>query len=353
MMWKNYLKISLRSILRNKKISLINVFGLATGIASSLIIFAYANNELNYDKFHKNKDFIYRITSHLNMGNNNMTLAMSTPVLGQTIKDEYPEVTDYVRIRKNNEFKLKINDQYFAEKNLFYADSTFFNVFTYKLAVGNPKTVLNAPFSILLSKEKAEKYFGKVNPIGQKLIINNEDEYTVTGLLENIPNNTQIYCEFLISYNTIDAKNKLAGNANHAGFMKFQDDYVYILTEPNVDIDKISKKMNLLVDENVPEHFKAMYDISLMPLNDIYFSEGITGDLEPTGNKKYIKIFLTISGILILIAAINFMNLSTSRYIHRVKEVGMRKVFGAYRKHLIFQFIGESMIITLIALIID
>jgi putative ABC transport system permease protein len=286
-MWKNYLKISLRSILRHKKISLINVFGLAAGIASSFIIFAYANNELSYDKFHKNRDSIYRITTHLNMGNNNITLAMSTPALGQTIKDEYPEISNYVRIRKNNEFELEINEQVFSETNLFYADSTFFDVFTYKLTQGNPKTVLNAPFSILISKDKAKKYFGNGNPIGKKIRINDEDEYTITGILEDIPNNTQIFCEFLISYNTIDAKNKLAGNTNHAGFMQFQDDYVYLLTEPNVDIEKISEKMNLLVDENVPEHFKSMYDISLMPLKDIYFSEDISGELEPTGNKKY------------------------------------------------------------------
>jgi putative ABC transport system permease protein len=228
----------------------------------------------------------------------------------------------------------------------------FFNVFTYKLAVGNPKTVLNAPYSILLSKEKAKKYFGDKNPVGQKLIIDNEDEYTVTGILDDIPLNTQIFCEFLISYNTIDAKKKLAGTFNNDNFMEFQDDYVYILTEPNINIEEISEKMNALVDENVPDHFKPIYDISLIPLKEIYFSEETSGSLEPVGNKKYIWIFLTISGILVLIAAINFMNLSTSRYMHRVKEVGMRKVFGALRKHLIYQFIGESMIITLIALII-
>ena len=351
-MWKNYLKISLRSILKHKKISLINIFGLAAGIASSLIIFAYVSNELSYDKFHKNKDLIYRVTTHFNMGNNSITLAMSTPALGQTIKEEYPEVKNYVRIRKTEEFKLEINEQTFNEKNLYYADSTFFDVFTYKLAMGDPKTVLSAPYSILLSKEKAKKYFGDTNPVGQKIKIDDEDEFTVTGILDDIPFNTQIYCEYLISYSTIDAKKKLAGTYNSGNFMEFQDDYVYILTEPNIDLEKISKKMNELVDENVPDHFKPIYDISLMPLHDIYFSEDLTGGLEPVGNKKYIWIFLTISGILVLIAAINFMNLSTSRYMHRVKEVGMRKVFGASRKHLIYQFIGESMIITLIALFI-
>ncbi|MBU8892769.1 MAG: ABC transporter permease [Bacteroidales bacterium] len=351
-MWKNYLKISLRSILKHKKISLINIFGLAAGIASSLIIFAYVNNELSYDKFHKNKDSIYRITTHFDMGNNSITLAMSTPALGQTIKEEYPEVTNYVRIRKNENFNLKINDLDFSEKGLYYADSTFFNVFTYKLAIGDPKTVLSAPYSILLSKEKAKKYFGDQNPIGQKLIINGEDEFTVTGILDDIPFNTQIYCEYLISYNTIDAKEKLAGTYNQGGFMQFQDDYVYILTLPDTDIKNLSQKINDLVDENVPDHFKPIYNISLMPLTDIYFSKDISGELEPVGNKKFIWIFLSISGILVLIAAINFMNLSTSRYMHRVKEVGMRKVFGAFRKHLIYQFIGESMIITLIALII-
>lgn len=351
-MWKNYLKISLRNILRNKKISLINIFGLAAGIASSLIIFAYANNELSYDKFHKNKDSIYRITTHFYMGNNNITLAMSTPILGQTIKEEYPEVSNYVRIRKEEEFSVEVDDKTFNEKDLYYADSTFFDVFTYKLAVGDAKTALNAPYSILLSEEKAKKYFGEDNPIGKKIIINDEDEYTVSGILETIPLNTQIFCEFLISYNTIDAKSKLAGVSNNDGFMQFQEDYVYILVEPNANIEKLSLKMNVLVDENVPENFKSIYDVSLIPLKEIYFSEGTHGELEPTGNKKYIMIFLTISGILVLIASINFMNLSTSRYMHRVKEVGMRKVFGAYRKHLIFQFIIESMIITIIALII-
>jgi len=286
------------------------------------------------------------------MGNNSITLAMSTPALGRTIKEEYPEVKDYVRIRNIEEFKLAINDQVFNETNLYYADSNFFNVFTYKLAIGDPETVLSAPYSILLSKEKAKKYFGDKNPIGQKLIIDDEDEFTVTGILDDIPFNTQMYCEYLISYNTIDAQKKLAGTYNTGNFMEFQDDYVYILVEPNSDIENISEKMNALVDENVPDHFKPIYDVSLISLNDIYFSEDISGSLEPVGNKKYIWIFLTISGILILIAAINFMNLSTSRYMHRVKEVGMRKVFGALRKHLIYQFIGESMIITLIALII-
>ncbi len=351
-MWKNYLKISLRSILKHKKISLINIFGLAAGIASSLIIFAYVNNELSYDKFHKNREQIYRVTTHFNMGNNSITLAMSTPALGQTIKEEYPEVKDFVRIRKTEEFKLEINDQIFNEKNLYYADSSFFDVFTYKLAIGDPKTVLSAPYSILLSKEKAEKYFSDQNPIGQKLIIDDEDEFTVTGILDDIPFNTQIFCEYLISYNTIDAKKKLAGTYNNGNFMEFQDDYVYILVNPNTDIKNRSEKMNALVDENVPDHFKPIYDISLMPLSDIYFSKDVAGSLDPEGNKKYIWIFLTISGILVLIAAINFMNLSTSRYMHRVKEVGIRKVFGALRKHLVYQFIGESMIITLIALFI-
>lgn len=351
-MWKNYLKISFRSITKHFKISLINIFGLTAGIAGSLIVFTYVNNEISYDKFHKNKDQIYRITTHLNMGNNNFTLAMSTPALGQQIKDEYPEVKNYVRIRNNREFNLKINNESYAEKNLFYADSTFFDIFTYKLSIGNPETVLNAPFSILLTEAKAKKYFGNENPIGKKIIINDEDEFTVTGILKDIPETTQIYCEFLTSYSTIDAKNKLAGNPQQSSFMRFQDDYVYILTEPITDIENLTEKMNLLVDENVPDHLKPVYNVSLMPLKDQYFSEGISGELEPIGNKRYIWIFLTITIILIAIAAINFMNLSTSRYTHRIKEVGMRKVFGAYRKHLIFQFIGESMIITLIALVI-
>ncbi len=351
MMWKNYLKISVRSILKNKKISLINIIGLAAGLASSLIIFAYVNNELSYDKFHKNYESIYRINTNLKMGNNEINLAMSTPTLGKTMSEEYPEITTYTRIRKTNEFTLNIDEKSFDEKDLFYADSTFFDVFTYKVINGDPEEILNAPFSILLSEQKAKKYFGNDNPIGKKLIID-EHEYTVTGILEDIPLNTQMYCEFLISYNTLDAIDKLAGITPQGGFMKFQDDYVYLLVKPESDLQKLSEQMNILVDENVPEHFKPMYNVSLMPLKDIYFSKDVTGELEPIGNKKYIWIFLTISGILILIAAINFMNLSTSRYMHRVREVGMRKVFGAHRKHLIYQFMGESMTITLIALII-
>lgn len=350
-MWKNYLNISFRNILKHKKISLINIFGLAAGIASSIIIFAYVNNELSYDKFHKNKDDIYRVTTHLNMGDRSIILASATPALGQQLKDEYPEIKNYVRLRLTEEFSLKVNNQKFEEKNLFYADSTFFDIFTYKLAVGNPKKVLNAPFSILLSEELAIKYFGNENPIGKKLKINNKDEFTVTGILKNIPKNTQIFCEYLASYSTIDAKNKQAG-ITQAGFMQFQGDYVYLHTKPNINIEQISEKINALVDENVPDHFKPIYNISLTPLKDLYFSEGISGEHGPVGNKEYIWIFLIITGILVLIAAINFMNLSTSRYIHRVREVGMRKVFGAYRKHLVFQFIGESMIITIIALII-
>jgi putative ABC transport system permease protein len=125
-MWKNYLKISFRSIIKHKKISIINIIGLAAGIASSLIIFAYVSNELSYDKFHKNKDNIYRVTTHFNMGNNSITLAMSTPALGKTITEAYPQVTDYTRVRKTNEFKLEINNQIFNEENLYYADSSFF-----------------------------------------------------------------------------------------------------------------------------------------------------------------------------------------------------------------------------------
>ena len=344
-MLKNYLIIALRNLYKNKLYSFINIIGLSLGIAGSLIILVYVSNQLSYESMHKNADNIVRVSVGLGNG---MVLAGAMPGIGPAAVDEIPGINASVRFRKFDNAKIKTEDKNFLEDNFFFADSNVFNVFTFPFLEGNPDNALTDPNSIVISKKIAQKYFGSVDAIGKNIVLNDKYNFTVTGVIKDVPANTYLRCDFIAPYSkAIDIFNI------KQMWMQWGQDFTFLYLKNKIPPAKLESKLGRLLTDHTNENFGKMLNISVLPLRDIYLKSDMMGELGPTGNIKSIYIFTSISFLLLLIACLNFINLTTARSLRRSKEVGLRKVLGANRFGLIKQFWGESVIITLFAVLIS
>lgn len=346
----NYFKVAIRTILRQKGYSFINIFGLAAGVACCILIIVWVNNELSYDGFHEKSDRIFRVYGDLTLGGS----LRSAPIVGAPVapalKQAFPEVESTVRMLPFDAITAKYGDREFREENVFYADNSIFEVFTFPLINGNPTTALTTRYSIVLTEQKARKYFDEENPLGKMLRFSDGRVYAVTGVMKDVPPNSHFTFDILCSYETWAIWNEEAarswGNMNQSA---------YILAAPGVDYRSLEKKIESVVDENIGSRLKtvgASFKIGLQPLSQIHLFSNFENDPAKTGNVVYVYLFSGVALVVLLIACINFINLSTARYSNRALEVGIRKTLGASRKSLITQFLGETVLVTFFAVIL-
>jgi len=349
-MFRNYLKIAIRNIRKHKGYAFINIAGLSIGMACCILIVAYIITELSYDKYNENADRIYRIGAEVNMGGFTGTLAISNAPVGPVLHEDYPEVLNAVRIRPISKRFVKFEDREFYEEQVLYADNSIFDIFTFPMIKGDPKTALVTAYSVVLTDETAKKYFGNGDPIGKVLKFNNQDDFTVTGVVENIPRNSHFTFDMLCSFETFFARNKQA-RENWFNFNL----YTYLLLPESYSFQELENKFPALVDKYMGKILKALggeLKYFLQPLTSIHLHSNLENELSGNGNILYVYIFAAIALFILFIACINFMNLATARSATRAKEVGMRKVIGAHKRELIRQFLGESIIYSFISLLI-
>lgn len=344
-MFRNYLKIAFRQLTKHKGFSIINISGLALGMTACLLMLMFVVNETSYDNFHPNKDRIFRVITDWGKEGSRMKFAGAMPAIAPTLNEEVPEVEVAARVRRMT--KTVITDaenQAVKEDNAFYGDPEIFDIFNWSLLEGDKSSVLDEPYSVVLSHKIARKYFGSNDAIGQILTINNSP-YKITGVMKDFPANTHLNCEILVSYTTVEA----LGEYPDKPWNVWGDDYNYIVLKENVPAENIHEKLNRLLIKNAGDWYRGRMDLIPQPLSAIHWDNESRGDIGPKGNYLYVYLFLSASILVLLIACFNFMNLSTSRYVDRMKEVGVRKVVGANRQQLIYQFLVESTLVALIA----
>ncbi|GAB3343788.1 ABC transporter permease [Marivirga atlantica] len=361
-MLKNYLKIAWRNIRKHKLYSVINVVGLSVGVACTLIISLFVIQEMSYDSFHKNSENIYRTTRDITVGDNYYHFAVSPAPLGPALLEEVPEVKKSVRLRNVGTMVVKrpVAQQSFKEVSLVCADSGFFDLFTFNLLEGQSKEQLKLPFTMAISNTVAKKYFPNESPIGKTLILDGEDEYQITGVFGDMPVNSHLQFDFVMSMSSIpdQAQNTNWTSNNFFTYFEIRED-----ADPKAVIAKINEMadkevavvLQQYMDGKTLEEFRAegnSMDFALQPLEDIYLTSDFTFDIGKTGNRSYVVLFGFIAVFIIVLACINFMNLSTARSTHRAKEVGVRKVLGSVKMNLINQFLTESILISLVSFIL-
>jgi len=352
-MFKNYLKIAWRNVLKNKGYAAINIGGLAIGLACCLMIAHYVQNEYSFDTYHEKVENIYRVVHHSSPDNLADRWIWGNAPVGPALKSDFPEVLEKVQFSGRSDILLKNGQNVFQEGDTFYADASVFGVFSWPLQKGNPKTALEAPYSIVLTATTAKKYFGNEDPIGKPIEgiggRANDGTYTVTGVMEDIPANSHFRFDALMSMSSFEQSRP--GIFDAWGYVDF---YTYFLVSENFDQKAFQTKMPDFLDKHIDaeEREAYYYNLSFEPLNEVYLHSKAARQPGVTGSLGNIYIFIVIGLFILVVASINFMNLATARSLERAKEVGIRKVIGADRKGLIYQFLGESLIMVLLASIL-
>jgi putative ABC transport system permease protein len=363
-MIKNYFKIAFRNLWKNKGYSAINIFGLAVGLASCLLITLYVTDELSYDRHFKNAERIYRINSDIRFGGADLHITETSDMMGSLLKKDYPQVEEFTRLYTNDGAKLiRKGNEYITEGRVVNADSTFFSVFQLPAIEGDTKTALNEPNTVVVTESAAKKYFGSTNVMAKTIEVKNEDNngqvaYKITAVIKDIPKETHFDFEFFFSMKNVNYQwNQLMSHNFHTylrlkagtdykafekNFAQYSDKYVLPYAQQFIKIssmDAFRKEGNKL-------------EYSLIPLTDIHLHSDFSFEITPSGNVQFVYIFSAVALFILILACINFMNLSTARSVKRAKEVGIRKVLGTERKTLISQFLIESTITAAISLII-
>ncbi len=350
-MIKNVLLIALRNLRKDKWYSLLNVLGLTIGITFSLFLIFYITDELNYDRYHEKADRIYRIVSYIQEPDKKTNWALTQLPLAFTLKKDFPEVEEAARFLNRERTLFKNGDKEFYETKLYYADSTVFNIFTYKFVEGNAAHALNEPNSIIISKTLAEKYFGKNTPVVGKTLKTVYDLYKVTGVIEDVPKNSHIVFDMLISASTI-----LRGNQNGQNNWGNFNNFTYVLLKPGTNAEAFNKKLVPMYDKYMAPLF-AQFNIKMQygvqPITAIHLHSNLEREPEELGNMSYIWIFSAVAFFMLLIACINYMNLTTARSARRAKEIGIRKVTGSSKTQLIIQFLSESLLTAFLAVLLS
>ena len=364
-MFKNYVKIASRNLFKYKTYTLINIFGLSVGIACTILILLFVKDELSYDNFYENNDRVYRVTREWlnNDGESSLHLARVAPPIAMLLKNDYPDLIEEIaRVRADFNTLLKLDDgRAFVEQELFWAEENFFRIFDYKFIYGNPESALKGPNSIVLTKSVAAKYFGDVNPVGK--IVNYEDQASlkVTGVINDVPQNTHFHFDILGSFKTlvpVFGEEFFRTNWGRNNYL------TYILFPENVNPQTLESRFPGFLDRHLSDGdgegtggtpVKMPHEtnvLHLQRLTDIHLKSHLSSEVGENGNIDNIYLFSIIAFFILGIACINFMNLATARSAKRAREIGMRKVLGALRQQLVYQFLGESFFISLISLIV-
>ncbi|GAB2586762.1 ABC transporter permease [Spirosoma areae] len=342
-MLTNYLKIAWRNLRKDKFYSLINILGLTIGVTCGLLLLLYVTDELSYDRYHANANQIYRIVSHITEPDKVNRWSSTQPPLVKTLKQDYPFVKNYVRFFPYGRVLFRQGEKRFYEDDVYAADSTVFDVFSYKFIEGDPKTALAQPGNVVLTQKSAQKFFGSRSALGQSLQTNDTTFYKVTGVLEDVPKNSHFTFNALISR----SQNERQQETNWGGFYI----YSYLVLPENFNTKILESKFPQVYDKYIGPIFKRMnirVTYELQPLTRIHLYSNLEG--ESNGNIGYVYTFSAVAFFMLLLASINYMNLATARSAKRAKEVGLRKVMGSLRSRLMAQFLTESVLMTVLAL---
>jgi len=351
-MLKNYLKTAIRNLWKNKVFSAINVIGLAAGLAVFLMIVLFVTDELNYDKFNKNADRIYRLDAEIYFNNTLFDAAVSPEPLAATLVKDFPQVEQMVRFNSAGDILVKKNNQNIQDRRAVFADSTLFKVFTLPMIEGDPATALNEPNSMVIDESAAKRYFNRTDVVGQTLYINNSTTCKITGVIKDIPRQSHFHFSFIRPL-----RDSYRGNAD---IWLSNNNQSYILLKPGVEQSFMQARVNATIDNYLAKQLEVLvhsslkslekkgnyFRYSLMPLRKIHLYSDKSYEFEANGNITYVYIFSVIAAFILMIACVNFMNLSTARSANRAKEVGIRKVAGSTRSDLITQFLTESVLIS-------
>ncbi|CAN5647328.1 ABC transporter permease [soil metagenome] len=358
-MLTNYLKIAWRTLRKQQGFTFINIFGLAVGLACCMLIMLYVLDELSYDRYNAKADRIYRIQADIKFGGNDMHFAVSPDPIGPTLKKDYPQVEQFVRLHQRGTWSVKQVGEptNLREDNITFADSTLFDVFTLPLVSGDPRRALAEPNTVVISESAAKRHFGSQNPMGKPMLFDNNKTFKVSGVMRDMPHNSHFRSDFFLS---------MLNNDYPWGQWLSNNHHTYILLKPGTDPAVFSKNFDAVIEKYVGpqalqlvgtsmEQFrKAGNQIAfwMIPLTDIHLHSKQQVELAPNGDIQYVYIFSAVALFILLIACINFMNLATARSANRAKEVGVRKVMGSERKQLIGQFMTESILTTVLAMLL-
>lgn len=360
-MLKNYITIALRNLRKHSFYSLINVTGLSIGLSICFIIILFVKNEISYDKHFPNAERIHRIKSEIKFGGNHYNMLYGPPVMASALVAEYPDVEAAIRFRERGSYLVKRTVDNIKEDHVIWTDKDFFKVFGIPLIAGNAATALAEPNSIAISKHIAEKYFPNENALGQTLILDNNQNVKITAIYETLPVNTHFHFDILISLEGLEEAKRQVWYSNN-----FQ---TYLLLREGADVKALEAKFPELVMKHVmpqlagilggdftPEKFAAAgnkIEYTIQPLTDIHLRSSLGGEFEPNFDIAYVYLFVAIALFILIIACINFMNLSTARSANRAKEVGIRKVMGSFRSHLMRQFLTESILLSFFSILLS
>ena len=360
-MIKNYIITSLRNINKQRGYTFINILGLAIGLAACLLAILYIMDELSYDRYNDKADRIYRFTADVTREGQEIKIIGAGAPVGPALVEGFPEVEDAVRFREADSIRVKAGEASFREKRVVYSEPSFFNIFSVPLVKGDPRTALAPPKSLILSRTTAARYFGNEDPLGRTLVIDGQEEWTVQGVFEDIPPNSHFHFDIILSFSSLEVeRDPLA-----MSWMTFNFQ-TYLLFREGASTHDLMAKLPSLITSHVASEVEQAMGISfdefltrsgmkisygLQPLTDIHLrSRGGIGEFEPNSDIKYITLFTAVSLFILVLAAINFVNLATARSSGRAKEIGLRKVLGSFRRDIIGQFLLESTILSLIAM---
>ena len=359
-MIRNLINVAFRNLFKQRFYSLINILGLSIGLTCFMLISLFVIDELSYDKFQSDVDRIHRMDFTGTINGNTFITSLAGPATAKVMVDEFPEVVDAVRLRGIGDRLLKKKDDIttFKEERVIFAEKSFFSFFDIPVVSGDPATALDAPNTMAISESIAEKIFGEEDPIGQTIIVGRNTSFEVRAVYEDMPSNMHFHFDALFSMEGLD-------EAQQQMWLSFNFN-TYLKLAPDADPAALEAKFPALVEKYLGPEFEqymgksiedleaegGMAGFTLFPMKDIHLYSDKLGDLEANGSIQYVYIFSAIALFILILACINFMNLSTARSANRAKEVGVRKVMGAYKSHLIYQFLTEAFMITLISIII-
>ncbi len=351
-MIRNYLLVAARNLLRHPAYTLINIAGLAIGMAACILIVMYIQDELSYDRYHPNADRIYRIVDDIESGGQTIQTAGTPAGWAPALKRDHPEIEAYVRMRGTESAWLIIQgDTRFYERKVIWAEAPLLDLFAIPLVAGNPRTALTEPYSVVISEEMASKYFGEEDALGKVLNGDNRWDFKVTGIMRNIPTNSHLRPDMIISYSSI----KLIGGVDLDDWEHHENLYTYIQLRENTSPDVLEAQLPAFLERYAGDKYRESGVVlrpSLQPLVDIHLYSHRESEHEPNGDIRYVVLFSIIAFLVPLIACINFVNLATARSAMRAREVGLRKVLGANRLQLLGQFLGEAVVMAGLAVII-